>query len=250
MKKIFYLTLITMVTIFTLAISSTTTYAANRGILPREYWVHYYHGGFGTFSSTATSGDQGLHNMARAVLTDQLYYRLVSAFEDGAALGNQQGDTTSRNIYIPTRPRDFHVSNVYNNLGYSNHRGWSNVWRYQQGGNLGAGKHNDLEHMVWFSQFQDRTLTTVDGTISATISFRSSNTINVRLTRLTNAPSTHPYFRRTTSGLPIVMSFNRWNRVGTRVNDYNATDNLAIIYVNRGPFAAWDFRSVLQNPTH
>jgi|AKYZ01.1.fsa_nt_gi hypothetical protein len=262
MKKIL-LSLMTMAIIFTLALSSSNTYAANgRNVeiventnlstppspqsLPRPYWVPFHQGGFDRFSATATRGNEGMHNMVRATLTDQLYIRLQYAFNNGEPLGKQRDDSISHNIIVPTTPQSFHISNVIYNLGYRNHRGWNNVWGYQNGGNLAAGMHNRNQNMAWFRPFPITEITTLDRTIAATISYVNSNTINVRLTRLQNGSSNNPIFTTNANVfLPIEMHLNRWNVAGTRVNDYHAIDNLAIINTDgEGPFAAWDIKHI------
>lgn len=258
-KRAFYLSLIVVVTITTFAITKMNTYAAEETWehklttrssptpLPNNYWIPFNQGGFGTFSNTATGGNEGMHNMARATITNQLYFYLQDSFNRGDQLGYRQGDSISRELNILSSPRFFHATNQIERLGYSNHRGWNNVWRYQNGGNLGAGRHDDSQNMAWFTPFPNRTIRTVDGTIELSISYINSTRIRVTLTRLRTAPSTNPSFTSDFSvSLPIEMAFNRWNAAGTRVNDYTARDNVAIFNRNRGPLAAWDISSYLQ----
>jgi hypothetical protein len=231
-----------MVMIFTLAISSTTVQASG---LPAYSWISYHRGGFDVFTHAAW-GDHGLHNMARAMLSDQLHTQLHSAFNN-SKLGSQRGDSINRNITISTTTNDFSSLNTNYRLGYVNHRNWRNVWRYQSNGNLGAGRHDQFENMAWFRPFADVTLTTNDGSINATIRYISFTTLNVRLTRVKES-STNPVFTGHSQVLlPIQMFFNRWNRLGTRVNDYNATDVLAIVeWGAKGPLGVWNLSPYLQ----
>lgn len=241
--KAFYLTLVSMVMIFTLAISSTTVHAS---YVPTNTWIPYAQGGYDVFFNAATTGDHGLHNMARAMISEQIHTNMNTVFS-GARLGNQPGNSLNRDIRISTKPIDFQKLNNANRFGYMNHRGWSNVWQYQRNGNWGAGRHNVNENMAWFTEFADVTLTTNDKSVRATIRYINPTTLNVRLTRVT-ASSTNPTFTwHNPVSLPIHMSFNRWNKSGSRINDYHANDRLTIISNHgRGPFGAWDLRQYIR----
>lgn len=122
--KAFYLTLVSMVMIFTLAISSTTVHASS---VPTNTWIPYNAGGFDVFFNTATSGDHGLHNMARAMISEQIHTNMNTVFR-GARLGNQPGDSLIRDIPISTKPFNFYRLNNANRFGYMNHRGCHGIY--------------------------------------------------------------------------------------------------------------------------
>jgi hypothetical protein len=218
-------------------------------ILPKEYWLPYNHGGFGTFNDIATNGDVGIHNMARATISNEIYYNLNKNFKfDGSSqkLGNNVGDSITGFIVIPTTPKDFSHANNYMDLGYTNHRGWNNVWQYQRSGNLGAGMHDRSQYMAKISPFPQQSLKTMDGTVEIILSYTVNNTIIVTLRRLQNGPTTNTtLWSNAPINLPIQIHVNRWNGPGTRVNDYNKADVVTIFNERKGPLAAWNIRQVL-----
>jgi hypothetical protein len=220
--------------------------------LPKNYWIPYNQGGFGTLSETATNGDEGIHNMIRATITSEIYYNLSQNFNffgSPQKLGNNKGDSITGFIVIPTTPEKFSNANNYLGLGYSSHRGWNNVWKYQSSGRFGAGMHDRSQNMARFTPFPEQRIETADGTIEAILRYTVNNTIFVTLHRLQDGLSKNPVFRTTSAiSLPIEMSVNRWNGPGTRINDYHAVDCITIIHGDKGPLAAWNIKNFLQTP--
>lgn len=211
--------------------------------IPKKFWGEYNSFGFGTFNETASTGDHGIHNMVRSSVLDGIHSSLVHQFA-GLRLGNKVGDSISQDIHIKSNARDFSLTNQKIQLGYSSHRGWDNVWRYQSSGNLGAGKHNRDEQMAYFLPFASQTVKTADGTIECTISYRNYGTIQITLTRIRSEISNETIFTTNHNVIvPINIAVNRWNGPGTRVNDYVTDDHVSLISGRTGPVAAWNIRN-------
>lgn len=215
------------------------------GRFPETYWPEYSNYGFGSFNEVATEAEDAIFNMIQATVLDDFYYQLIQKFNP-LRLDKYVGSSVNQNITISTKAWDFHQTNARFRLGYVNHRNWYNVWRYQRNGNLGAGRHQIHENMAQFTSFPDYRIVTEDGSIEALIAYRNETTVNVRITRLTSDRSSEPIFRSDQRIiLPIQFAVNRWNRFGTRVNDFSRLTYVNLLHQDTGPLAAWNLRNIL-----
>ncbi|MGA5592444.1 amidase domain-containing protein [Enterococcus mundtii] len=212
---------------------------------PKTFWPEYSNYGFGTFNEVATETEDAIFNMIQASVLDNFYYRLIQSF-NGVQLDKYVGSSVNRDISISTTAMDFNQTNNRFHLGYNSHRGWDNVWQYQRNGSLGAGRHNRSENIAQFALFPNHRVVTEDGSIEAIITYRNEQTVNVRLTRLTSDRSSEPIFRSDRSIIiPIEFTVNRWNRFGTRVNDFSRHTYVNLLQRDTGPLAAWNLRNNL-----
>lgn len=212
---------------------------------PENFWPEYNNYGFDTFNKVATETEDAIFNMIQASVLDDFYYRLIQSFNE-VKLDKYVGSSVNRDISISTTSVNFNQTNNRFQLGYSSHQGWDNVWQYQRNGNLGAGRHNRSENMAHFALFPDQRVVTEDGSIEALITYRNEHTVNIRLTRLKSGMSSEPIFRSDRSIIiPIQFGVNRWNRFGTRVNDFSSHTYVNLLHRDRGPLAAWNLRNNL-----
>lgn len=212
---------------------------------PISYWPTYSNYGFSSFNEVATEEEEAIFNMVQATVLDTFYHQLIQSFKQ-VKLDKYVGSSVNKDISIDTTAMAFNQTNRQFHLGYSSHLGWDNVWKYQRIGNLGVGRHNRNENMAQFALFPDRRLVTEDGSIEAFITYRNESTINIRLTRITSNNSTEPIFRSERKIIvPIQFTVNRWNQLGTRVNDFSRHTYVNLLEQDTGPLAAWNLRNNL-----
>jgi len=229
---------------------SATTLNA-KSTIPQGNQIPFYRGGFSNFNAVATNGNEGMYNMVRATISHELYYGMENMeFFGNSKLGNKVGDSVSGRLVIHSTPEKFFNANFDLELGYIQHRGWNNVWRYQRSGNLGAGMHDRSRNMARIAPFPEQRIRTIDGTIEAILNYTINNTILVTFVRLqtplVNYKTNLRLSRKEAFYLPIEIGLNRWNGPGTRVNDYISTDNVNVIENNNGPIAWWDLEYITQ----
>lgn len=223
--------------------------------LPSPWWLPYSDGGFGTFNDVATNGEEAIVNMIQATVANEFLNNLSQNlyFPDASrkTLGNKKGDVLFAGVLIPTTPDKFANANTGMNLGYTNHRGWNNVWRYQSSGNLGAGMHDRTRHMASiYLPPGRRVFLSDDRTVEVEFLTASGrNAFIVQFTRVLDRKDyDQPTFRyplATQYSVDVYFAVNRWNGAGTRVNDFRGKTTVHLLKDQRGPLTAWDFGDIL-----
>lgn len=228
-----------------------TATTKNAKSIPENYWLHYDRGGFSDFNTVATNGDEGIHNMVRATVANEIYYGLENmVFFGNSKLGDKVGDSITGRLVVHSTPEKFSNANYGLHLGYIGHRGWNNVWQYQRSGNLAAGMHDRSQNMARITPFPEQRIRTADGTIEVILNYSINNTILITFVRLhTPLPNYQTSLRLSSKEafrLPIEIHVNRWNGPGTRINDYNATDSVNLIHNSIGAIGAWELQKIIQ----